>query len=72
MKYNIMGLLMNAAMQLKRRDGGTAFALLELANNLRLVMREEASIADFRNAYTGENGDPIDIEAVLPVPGVES
>lgn len=68
MKYNIMGLLQNAAMQLSRRDGGTAFALLELANNLRLVMREEESIADFKGAYCGEDGDPIDIDAVLPAP----
>jgi len=67
-KYNILGMLHNAAMQIKRRDGGTAFALLELANNLRLVMRRDASIEDFMGAYCGEDGAPIDIDAVLPPP----
>lgn len=66
MKYNVLGLLQNAAMQLKRRDGGTAYALLELANNLRLVMREEASIGDFLDAYTGHEGEPIDIDRIFP------
>lgn len=68
MKYNVLGLLQNAAMQLKCRDGGPAYALLELANNLRLVMREEASVGDFLGAYTGHEGEPIDIDRILPVP----
>lgn len=67
MKYDVLGLLQNAAMQLKHRDGGTAYALLELANNLRTLMREEASIGDFLGAYTGHEGEPIDIDRLLPV-----
>lgn len=68
MKYNVLGLLENAARQLKRRDGGTAYALLELANNLRLVMRGDETIESFLGAYTGHEGEPIDIDRILPVP----
>ncbi len=66
MKYNVMGLLHDAAMQLKRRDGGTAYAILELANNLRLVMRGEASIEDFKGGYTGHDDEAFDIDKILP------
>lgn len=67
MKYDVLGLLTNAARQIKHSNGGTAFALLELANNLRLVMRGEESVDDFKGAYTGHEGDPVDIDAILPV-----
>jgi hypothetical protein len=68
MKYNVLGLLKNAAMQIKHRDGGTAYALLELGNNLRQVMRGEATIDDFKGAYTGHDGEPIDIDRLMPTP----
>ena len=71
MKVNFMGLITGAAMQIKPRDGGRAYALLEMANNLRLVMRGEETIEAFRAVYVGFDGDPIDIEALLPVSAEE-
>lgn len=68
MKYDVMGLLGEAARQISRRDPGRAYALYELANNLRLVLRGKASIDDFKSAYTvGTDSEPFDIEALLPV-----
>lgn len=71
MKYDAMGLLRQAADGLRRRDLGLAYAVLELANNLRLVMRDEATVAEFRECYVGFDSEPIDIDAVLPVPPKE-
>lgn len=72
MKYDAMGLLRQAADGLRRRDLGMAYAVLELANNLRLVMRDEATVAEFRECYVGFDREPIDIDAVLPVPEPEA
>ncbi len=69
MKTDVMGLLHNAALALKHRgDSGTAFALLEMGNNLRLVMREEASLDEWNECYAGADAEPFDIDAILPVP----
>lgn len=67
MKYDLMGLLRSAAMDVNRRDGGTAYALLELANNLRMVMRKEATIDELLGAYTGHEAEAFDIEKLLPI-----
>ena len=73
MKYDAMGLLHSAAMALKKnRDDGTAFAVLELANNLRLLMRKSGTIDDFNKIYTGADGERFDIEALVPVRGRKS
>jgi hypothetical protein len=69
MKVNFMGLITGTAEQIKRRDGARAYTLLEMANNLRLVMRGEETIEAFREVYVGFDADPIDIAAVLPAPG---
>lgn len=70
MKYNVMGLLRNAALQLTEPDGtsegGYAYALMELANNLRSLMRGEHTIEEFKTAYTGHEGEPLDIDKLLP------
>lgn len=43
LKYDAIGLIAKGARALARDDdGGAAYALFELANNLRLVMRKEA------------------------------
>jgi hypothetical protein len=68
MKVNAIGLLTNAAMQLKHRDGFIAYGLLEFANNLRQVMRGEATLDEFRAVYVGWDAEPIDIDALLPTP----
>ena len=51
MKCDATGLLLNAARTLRRRDGGTAYALAELAENLRKVVAGEATLDEFRAAY---------------------
>lgn len=66
MKVNAIGLLTGAAMEIKRSDGGRAYCLLEFANNLRQVMRGEATLDEFRAVYVGWDAEPIDIDALLP------
>ena len=66
MKINIMGLLHNIAMDMPRQNNGYAFALLELANNLRLVMRHEATLEQFGECYVGTDRAPFDIDKLLP------
>jgi hypothetical protein len=66
MKYDIMGLLRGAALEIKGSDGGRAYALLDLANNLRLLMRGEDDMNEFKRCYTGHEGEAIDIDAVMP------
>lgn len=66
MKINLPGMLKCAAMDLRRHNGFAAYGLLELANNLRLVMRGEETIEAFRAVYVGFDGDPIDIDKLLP------
>jgi hypothetical protein len=67
MQVDAMGLLFNSAMALKPRDPATAYALLEMANHLRLVMRGDASLDDWNAAYVGADKDPFDLNALLPV-----
>jgi hypothetical protein len=67
MKTSITGLLGEAARKLSRYDPSRAYALYELANNLRLVVIGEASLDDFRDVYVVEPGSkPFDIDALLP------
>lgn len=69
MRVNIMGLLRGAAMELRASgDGGRAYALLEMGNNLRLVMRGEATLEEWNAVYVGAEGEPFDIDKLLPVP----
>lgn len=66
MKINVMGLIQNAAMGLKYKDPFTAFVLLELGNNLRLVMRGEDTFEEWCKLYVGQDQEPFDIDALLP------
>ena len=68
MNVNVMGLLKNAAMSLRHDDPMTAYVLLELANNLRLVMRGEDTIEEFKTVYVGADKGPLDIDKLLPAP----
>jgi hypothetical protein len=68
MKVNVMGLLRGAAMEMKFSDPARAFTLLELGNNLRLVMRGEATFEEWQAVYVGADGEPFDIDKLLPVP----
>ncbi len=66
MKVNVIGLLRGAAFELKRQDPARAYTLLEMANNIRLLMRGEATIEDWNSAYVGADCEPIDIDEILP------
>jgi hypothetical protein len=69
MKVSIMGLLRQAAQAcVENGDPALAYSVLELGNNLRLVMRGEETFADFQSVYVGADGEPFDIDKMLPVP----
>ena len=65
-KCNVMGLIYGAAHSLKRKDRGRAYALAEFANNLRLVMRGEKTMEEFCKVYVGQDGAPLDLDAMFP------
>ena len=68
MKCDVMGLIYNIAMEISRSDPARAYSLLEMGNNLRLVMRGEATLEEWNATYVGADREPFDIEKLLPVP----
>ena len=67
MKTDVIGLLKQVGDLLKqRRDTSRAFAIYELANNLRLLMRGEGSLQDWNKGYVGADREPLDIDKLLP------
>ena len=68
MKINFMGMIREAGRQLGYTDGMRAYALCEFANNLRLVLRGEETLEDFKAVYVGEDGEPIDLDKLFPGP----
>ncbi len=68
MKIDVMGLLYQTAMELKESDPARAFSILELGNNLRVLMRGEATIGQWNATYVGADCEEFDIEKLLPVP----
>lgn len=66
MKYDAIGLISRAANSLARKDGGTAFALYELADNLAILMRKEAPIEEFLAIYVGQNSPPFIRNGMMP------
>jgi hypothetical protein len=66
MKVNVMGLLHGAALEMKRTDPVRAYILLEMGNNLRALMRGEATLDEWNASYVGAGGEPFDIDALLP------
>ncbi len=72
MKVNVLGLLGNAARSCRQAgDTMSACGLYELGNNLRLVMRGEESMDEFKTVYIGADKDPFDIDKLLPTPKEE-
>lgn len=51
MKYDAPGLICSAADALRHRDGGTAYALYELAGNLQKLMSGEATLDEWKACY---------------------
>lgn len=66
MKYDAIGLVCKGADALKRKDPGTAYALYELAENLRRLMKGEASIDAWNKCYAGGDSAPIDANKLVP------
>lgn len=68
MKINVMGLLRQAsASAVKDGCSDLAYCLLELGNNLRGLMRGEDTIEAWNAVYVGQDGEPFDIDKLLPV-----
>lgn len=69
MQYNAINLIRRGAESLRQhQDGGSAFALHELANNLLLVMRGQESMEEFMRVYSAQGSEPIDLNAIFPDP----
>ena len=69
MKYDAISLLHRGAAALAQDgDTGTAYALYELANNLRLLMRGKSTIDEWNEVYVGQDREAVDIDVLLPVP----
>ena len=66
MKIDVINMLHSAAIQARNMGGAHSYALLELANNLRLLMRGDESLEDWNKVYVGQDRAPIDIETMLP------
>ncbi|KPF84492.1 hypothetical protein IP70_15825 [alpha proteobacterium AAP38] len=74
MKYNAINLINKDAEALRQQgDGGHAYALHELANNLLLVMRDKATMdhglmAQFSTCYVATGSEPVNLDAAFPTP----
>ena len=55
MKYDLNGLIGNAAQSLAPRDGGTAFALYELADNLTELLNGKCTLEEFLGCYSADD-----------------
>ena len=67
LRTDVIGMLGQTAAVLAREGHGEkAAAIYELANNLRLLMREEATIYEWNQIYTGADRAPFDIDRLLP------
>jgi len=70
-KINAINMMRRAAIELRRSNPMLAYGLLEMANNLRLVMRGDETIEDWNRVYVGADREPIDIDAILPPVAVD-
>lgn len=69
MKYNAINLIRSGGDALQKdRDGGAAYALHELANNLLVVMQGRATWEEFCQLYVADGCEPLDLDKHLPVP----
>jgi len=68
MKVNFMGMIAAAGRALRPTDPACGYVLCEFANNLRLVLRDEATLEEFKAAYVGQDGEPLDLDKLFPVP----
>jgi hypothetical protein len=65
LKYDAPGLICMGASVLRKRDRGTAYALFELAENLRRVMADESTFDEFKAVYSAA---PVKIDPNKEVP----
>ncbi|MFY8092216.1 MAG: hypothetical protein ACOVN0_01925 [Niveispirillum sp.] len=74
MRYNAINLIRKGAESLRQNgDGGTAYALHELANNLLVVMQDKATMdhglmAQFATCYVASGSEMLDLDAAFPTP----
>ena len=66
MQYDYRGLIANAARRLARTDGGTAYALYELADNIGVLLRGGCTIEDFKTVYVGWDQPPLIRDGLMP------
>ena len=64
-RYDAPGLICHGGAALRRRDKGTAYALYELAENLRRVMSGESTFDEFKVVYSAA---PVRIDPDKEVP----
>ena len=60
-----MGMLRRSAARPRKTDPLAAHCLLEIANNLRPLMRGDADLAEFKTVQVGADGDPINVDAIM-------
>lgn len=69
MRVHAINLIRRGGDALQREgDGGRAYALHELANNLLLVMRGEETFEDFCRVYVHGGAEVLDLNKHLPMP----
>lgn len=66
MKYDFHGLIGNVARSIARKDGGTAYALNELADNLSVLLGGGCSVDDFKQAYVGWDSPRFIRDGLMP------
>ena len=73
MKYNAINLIRRGADALQQDgDGGSAYALHELANNMILLMTGAETLEAWNGVYTTEGTGPLDLDKHLPIPDDEA
>lgn len=69
MRYNAINLIRRGADALQADgDGGSAYALHEIANNLLNVMEGKASFDQWNGSYTAAGCVHLDLDRYLPIP----
>lgn len=66
MRYDYRGLIANACRSIAKKDGGTAYALYELADNLSVLLNGKCSVEEFRDYYVGHEDEPFIRDGLMP------
>lgn len=66
MKYDYRSLIGNAARKMAKSDGGTAYALYELADNLGTLLCGGCTLDEFKEVYVGFDQPKYIREGLMP------